>query len=157
MNIKPLSRGHIWTLAAIGCYIKWVKAIALKCTGETVLANIIGDKVNYCFGIPKSPFSDNVTPFINMNGRRLLADYSINHVKSSPYYLQEKVKQKSLISSSFVFSKGCSTRNLKHGMIFPRLMSVSYLEAHIKTQTTPFFLAYGVDGIVIIELMVPSA
>lgn len=52
------------------------------------MANFISENVVYRFGIPKRLLSDNGTPFVNSEVRQLCEEYGIDHVRSTPYYLQ---------------------------------------------------------------------
>lgn len=49
-------------------------------------------KISCRFGIHKHLLSDNGPSFYNMHVKRLVDDYRIEHVKSSPYYPQEKAQ-----------------------------------------------------------------
>lgn len=66
------------------------RTIALKRASGPAVANFIRDDIFCRFGIPKLILSDNVTPFINSYIRDLCEQYRVDHVKSVPYYPQEK-------------------------------------------------------------------
>ena len=58
-----------------------------KATGGTV-ANFIKENIIVRFGVPHKIVSDNSTPFVNSNVRRMLEFYQVKHHRSSPYYPQ---------------------------------------------------------------------
>ena len=84
--INPPSNGHIWILAAIEYFTKWVKAILLKKATGAAVANFIRKHIITGFGIPKRLISDNGTPFINKDMKNLTEAYHIKHGRSTPYY-----------------------------------------------------------------------
>ena len=84
--INPPSNGHIWILAAIEYFTKWVKAILLKKATGAAVANFIREHIIIGFGIPKRLISDNGTPFINKDMKNLTEAYHIKHGRSTPYY-----------------------------------------------------------------------
>ena len=64
-----------------------------KATGAAV-ANFIRNHIITRFGIPRRLISDNGTPFINKDMKRLTEAYHIKHGRSTPYYPQGKGKLK---------------------------------------------------------------
>ena len=84
--VNPPSRGYIWILVAIEYFTKWAEAVPLrKATGEAV-AKFIKENIIVRFGVPYRIISDNGTPFVNSNVRKLLEFYQVKHHRSSPYY-----------------------------------------------------------------------
>ena len=64
------------------------KAIPLcKATGGA-MANFIKENTIVRFGVPHRIISDNGTPFVNSEVRKMLEFYYIKHHRSSPYYPQ---------------------------------------------------------------------
>ena len=67
---------------------KWEEAAPLrKATGGAV-ANFIKENIIVRFGVPYRNISDNNTPFVNSDVRRMLEFYQVKHHRSSPYYPQ---------------------------------------------------------------------
>ena len=60
----------------------------MKKTTEAAVANFILEHIITRFGIPKRLISDNGTPFINKDIKRLTKAYYIKHGRSTPYYPQ---------------------------------------------------------------------
>ena len=86
--VNPLSRGYIWILVATEYFTKWTEAVPLhKATGGAV-ANFIKENIIVRFGVPHKIISDNGTPFVNSDVRKMLEFYQVKHHRSSPYYPQ---------------------------------------------------------------------
>ena len=82
---RPL-RGYIWILVATEYFTKWVEAVPFhKATGGAV-ANFIKENIIVRFGVPHRIISDNGTPFVNSEVRKMLKFYQVKHHRSSPYY-----------------------------------------------------------------------
>jgi hypothetical protein len=86
--INPPSNGCIWILVATEYFTKWVEAIPLKKATGAAVANFIREHIVCRFGIPHRIISDNGTPFINKDVRRVVEQYGIKHRRSTPYYPQ---------------------------------------------------------------------
>ena len=50
------------------------------------MANFLRENKICCFRVPNKIISDNGTPFLNKDVRRLTEWYSISHMTSTPYY-----------------------------------------------------------------------
>ena len=58
-----------------------------KATGGAV-ANFIKENIIVRFRVPQRIISDNGTPFVNSDVRKMLEFYQVKHYRSSPYYSQ---------------------------------------------------------------------
>ena len=86
--VNPPLRGYIWILLATEYFTKWAEAMPLqKATGGAV-ANFIEENIIVRFGVPQRIISDNGTPFVNNDVRKMLEFYQVKHHRSSPYYPQ---------------------------------------------------------------------
>ena len=86
--VNPPSRGYIWILVATEYFTKWAEAVPLrKATGGAV-ANFIKENIIVRFGVPHRIISDNGTPFVNSDVRKMLEFYQVKHHQSSTYYPQ---------------------------------------------------------------------
>ena len=84
---SPL-HGYIQILVVTKYFTKWAEAIPLcKAMGEAV-ANFIKENIIARFGVPHRIISDNGTPFVNSDVRKMLEFYQVKHHQSSPYYPQ---------------------------------------------------------------------
>ena len=52
------------------------------------VANFIKENIIIRFGVPHRIISDNGTPFVNNDVRKMLEFYQVKHYHSSPYYPQ---------------------------------------------------------------------
>ena len=86
--VNPPSRGYIWILVATEYFTKWAKAISLRKATGGVVANFIKENIIVRFGVPHKIISDNSTPFVNSDVRKMLEFYEVKHHRSSPYYPQ---------------------------------------------------------------------
>ena len=84
--INPPFNSHIWILAAIEHFTKWVEAIPLKKATRAAVSNFIHEHIIMWFRIPRRLISDNGTLFVNKDVRSLVEVYHIKH-RRSPYYL----------------------------------------------------------------------
>ena len=86
--VNPPSRGYIWILVATEYFTKWVKVVPLRKATRGTVANFIKEKIIVRFGVPHRIISDNGTPFVNNDVKKLLEFYQVKHYRSSPYYPQ---------------------------------------------------------------------
>ena len=69
-------------------FTKWVEAIPLCKATRGAVANFIKENIIVRFGMPHRIISDNGTPFINRDVRKMLEFYQVKHYWPSPYYPQ---------------------------------------------------------------------
>ena len=67
-------------------FTKWVEAIPLRKATRRAMANFIKENIIVRFGVPYRIISDNGTPFVNREVRKMLDFYQIKYHWSSPYY-----------------------------------------------------------------------
>ena len=84
--VNPHSHGYIWILVAMKYFTKWAEAIPLRKAMGGAKANFIKENIIVRFGVPYRIISDNDTPFVNSEVRKMLEFYQINHHWSSPHY-----------------------------------------------------------------------
>jgi ribonuclease HI len=155
--INQASGGYIWILVATKYFTKWVEAIPLqKATGAAV-ANFIREHIITRFGIPHKLITDNDTPFINTDVRKVLEHYRVKYRHSTPYYPQGNGQAEATnrmllrILSKMVFDYRNDWR--------AHLANVLWAYRSSPKTTigfTPFSLVYGTDTISPTELVVPS-
>ena len=92
--VNPPSRGYIWILVALEYFTKWAEAMPLRKATEGVVVNIIKENIIVRFGVPHRIISDNGTPFVNSDVRKMQEFYQVKHYRSSPYYPQGNGKQR---------------------------------------------------------------
>ncbi|OMO98613.1 reverse transcriptase [Corchorus capsularis] len=153
-----LCQGHIWILAATECFTKWVEAVPLKKATGPAVASFIKENVVCRFGIPRRIISDNGTPFVNKDVRKLLALYDIDHVKSTRYYPQGNGQAE---ATNKTLLRVLSKMVHKDPKLWPDALPVALwayrTSKRSPTNATPFSLVYGTEAVVPSELLVPSA
>ena len=87
-SVNPPSHGYIWILVATKYFTKWVEAVPLRKATRGAMTNFIKENIIVRFGVPHRIISDNGTPFVNSDVRRMLEFYQVKHHRSSSYYLQ---------------------------------------------------------------------
>ena len=85
--VNPPSHGYIWIFMATEYFTKWVEVIPLHKATRGVMANFIKENIIVRFGVPHRIISDNGTPFVNREVRKMLEFYQVKYHQSSPYCL----------------------------------------------------------------------
>ena len=86
--VNPPSCEYIWILVAIDNFTKWVETVPLRKAIRGAMANFIKENIIVRFGVPHRIISDNGTPFINNDVRKMPKFYQVKHHRLSPYYPQ---------------------------------------------------------------------
>src|SRR5690606_19076137 len=86
--ISPPSKGRIWILTATENFTKWAEAIPLKKASSEIIAMFIMEHIICRFGVPRRIMTDNGTPFVGKEVKKLLEDYQVHHGTSTRYYPQ---------------------------------------------------------------------
>ena len=73
-------------LVAMEYFTKWAEAVSLRKATRGAVANFIKENIIVRFGVPHRIISDNGTPFVNSDVRKMLDFYQVKHHRSSPYY-----------------------------------------------------------------------
>ena len=60
--------------------------MSLRKATEAAMANFIKENIIVRFGVPHKIISDNGSPFVNNDVRKMLEFYQVKHHRSSPYY-----------------------------------------------------------------------
>ena len=77
--VNPPSNRYIWILMTITYFTKCAKAIPLRKATRRAMANFIKENITIQFGIPHRIISDNGTPFMNKEVRKMLEFYQVKH------------------------------------------------------------------------------
>ena len=78
-SVNPPSRGYIWILVAMEYFTKWAEAVPFQKATGGAMANFIKENIIVRFGVPHRIISDNDTPFVNSDVRKMLEFYQIKH------------------------------------------------------------------------------
>jgi hypothetical protein len=156
--INPPSNGCIWILVATEYFTKWVEAIPLKRATGAAVANFIREHIVCCFGIPHRIISDNDTPFINKDVRRVVEQYGIKYRRSTPYYPQGNGQAEATNRVLLrILSKMVCEYN--GGWSMHLLDTLLSYRNSVKTATgfSPFCLVYGTEAMSPAELIISTA
>ena len=156
-SVNPPSRGYIWILVATEYFTKWAEAVPLrKATGGAV-ANFIKENIIIRFGVPHKIISDNGTPFVNSDVRKMLEFYKVKHHRSSPYYPQgngqAEATNKTLIK---IISKISQEYTGGWAMHLPDTLWAYRNSPKSATSFSPFSLVYGTEIVSLAEIITPS-
>ena len=154
--VNPPSRGYIWILVATEYFTNWAEAVPLrKATGGEV-ANFIKENI-IRFGVPHKIISDNGTPFVNSDVRKMLEFYKVKHHRSSPYYPQgngqAEATNKTLIK---IISKISQEYTEGWAMHLPDTLWAYRNSPKSATSFSPFSLVYGTEIVSLAEIITPS-
>ena len=123
-----------------------------------MLSKIVLEYIICRFGIPKRILSDNGTPFVGQLFELLLSEYQIYHGKSTRYYPKGngavEAFNKSLAS---ILGKMIQEASLTWDDCLPLALWAYRTTKSTTTKQTPFALVYGAEGVLPIEIKVPSA
>ncbi|XP_075633906.1 uncharacterized protein LOC142606439 [Castanea sativa] len=78
--VNPPSRGYIWILVAMEYFTKWAEAIPLRKAMGGAVTNFIKENIIVRFEVPRRIISDNGTPFINSEVRKMLEFITSNTI-----------------------------------------------------------------------------
>ena len=109
------------------------------------------------FGIPHKIVTDNGTPFVNKDVRKLLDHHHIKHRRSTPYYPQGNGQAKATNRMLLrILSK--MVHEYEGGWIEHLLETLWAYQSSSKIATglSPFSLVYGTEAISPVELLVPT-
>ena len=77
--VNPPLKGNIWILVAMKYFTKWVEVIPLCKAIGGAMANFIKENIIARFRIHHRIISNNGTPFVNREVRRMLEHYQVKH------------------------------------------------------------------------------
>ena len=86
--VNPPSNGYIWILMVTKYFTKWAETIPLRKATRGAVVNFIKENIIVRFEVLHIIISDNGTPFVNREVRKMLEFYQVKHHWSSLYYLQ---------------------------------------------------------------------
>ncbi|XP_050285014.1 uncharacterized protein LOC126724576 [Quercus robur] len=69
-------------------FTKWAETVSFQKATGGVVANFIKENIIVRFGVPHRIISDNGTPFVNSDVRKMMKFYQVKYHRSSLYYPQ---------------------------------------------------------------------
>ncbi|XP_050258939.1 uncharacterized protein LOC126703929 [Quercus robur] len=138
-------------------YALWVEAVPLRNVTGGAVANFIKENIIVRFGVPYRIISDNGTPFINSDVRKMLEFYQVKYHRSSPYYPQgngqAEATNKTLIKIISKMSQEYTGGWTTH---LPDALWAYRKSPKSATGFSPFSLIYGTEVVSPVEIMTPS-
>ena len=155
--VNSPSHGYIWILVVTKYFTKWTDTVPLRKATGGVGANFIKENKIVRFRVPHRIISDNGTPFINNDVRKILEFYQVKHHRSSPYYPQgngqaeatNKTLIKIISKMSQEYTGGWATR-------LPDALWAYRKSPKSVTSFSPFSLVYETEVVSPVEIMTPS-
>ena len=121
------------------------------------MANFIKENIIVRFGVPHRIISDNGTPFVNSDVRKMLEFYQVKHYRSSPYYPQgngqANATNKTLIK---IINKMSQEYTGEWAMHLPDALWAYRNSPKKATGFSPFSLVYETEVVSPTEIMTPS-
>ena len=144
-------------MVAIELFTKLVEATAIKKAIGSLMANLLKKNIVCRFEVPSNIISDNGTPFLNKDVRRLTEWYSISPTTSTPYYPkgngQAETSNKRLLKIL-----GKMMKENEKGWR-EELPTALWAHGIAKSQTigaSPFSLVYNTKVVILIDLVRPT-
>ena len=81
-------------MVAIEYFTKWAEVVPLRKATRGAIANFIKENIIVCFDVPYRIISDNGTPFVNKEVRKILEFYQVKHHGHHHITHRETSKQK---------------------------------------------------------------
>jgi len=139
-------------------FSKWVEAQAFEKIREKEVINFIWDHIICRFGIPSEITCDNGKQFIGSKVTQFLEDQQIKRILSTPYHLCANGKgestNKTIIQN---LKKKLESAKGKWREILPEVLWAYRTTPKSSTWETPFFLVYGAEALIPVEVGEPSA
>ena len=155
--INSSSHGYTWILVATKYFIKWAEAVPLRKGIGGAVANFIKENIIVRFGVPHRIISNNGTPFMNSEVRKMLEFYQVKHHHSSPYYPQgngqAEATKKTLIK---IINKMSQEYTGGWTMHLPDALWAYKKSPKSATGFSPFSLVFGIKVVSPAEVMTPS-
>ncbi|XP_026383469.1 uncharacterized protein K02A2.6-like [Papaver somniferum] len=149
--------GVKYFLVATEYFTKWVKAVALVRTEAVHVRKFIWENILCRFGVPFTIISDNGKQFDSETVKSLCGGLHIKHNFSTPYYAQSNGKVEATnrvildnLKRTLEKAKGRWTEFL------PGVLWAYRTTPRRSTGFAPFTLAYGVEVVPPVELLVPT-
>ena len=128
-----------------------------KASFEAVAMSIL-EHIICRFGVPRRVLTDNGTPFVGKETKRLLEDYQIHHGTSTRYYPQGNGKVEAFNKIIVkILSKVVHEYATGWHEYLPLALWAYRTSRRTSTKHTPFSLVYGSEAVLPTEILVPTA
>ncbi|XP_015571051.1 uncharacterized protein LOC107260821 [Ricinus communis] len=138
-------------------FTKWVEAIPMKKVEQRDVIQFIKEHGIHRFGIPQSITTDQLTMFTREDMKEFVKDYRIKVIKSTPFYAQANGQAEASNKILIRILEKMLEDNLRD---WPRILFETLwayrTSKRSSTSMSPFFLTYGHDVVLPMEIVVPS-
>lgn len=151
------ARKNQYLIVATDYMTKWAEALPVKQATQDVAADFIFSHVACRFGCPLELVTDRGSHFVGGVVTALLSKLSVKHRKASPYYPQANglVEKTNGILCGIIGKMVLDKRREWDKNVNSALWA--YRTTHkVATNYTPFYLTYGQEAILPIELEIPT-
>lgn len=156
--IHPPSSGrHKWIITTIKYFTKWVEAALLVDSTGKKISSFILNHIICRFGIPHVVLTYNALYFNNQLIDELCEKFFIIHHSSSIYYPQGN-DQVEATNKTIINILKRTVNNIGRDYHLQLNLSLWTYKTSVRTPagTTPFFLVYGCEAILPLEVEIPS-
>lgn len=153
----PSSWGHKFIITDTKYFIKWVEVVPMVLTKGPKIVEFIKHYIINLFGIPARILLDNGPNFKNKDMESSCTWYKIKHSFSTTYYLKAngkmKATNKTIVS---ILKKIVSISHRDWHIQIPLALWAYHTSIRTPMGATPFFLVYGAEVVIPLELEIPS-
>src|SRR3954462_176453 len=158
--IGPLpvtQRNNRYIIVMVDYLTKWPEAKPIPNKNAETIVSHFHEEIICRHGCPKELLSDQGTEFCNLVVNALCKLHGIRHTLSSAYHPQtnglvERFNQ--TLKKSL--AKLAHERNTDWDLLIPSVLFAYRTMTHSTTRYTPFYLTYGRDATLLIELSIPT-
>ena len=145
--------GNKYLLVCNDHFTRWVEAFAIKEISMPTIANTIITRIICRFGCPEQILTDRGSNFLSKVGQLLYKALKVKKINTSSYHPRTNALTERF---NLTFCEMCSqyvNRNqTEWDLHIPFLLFAYNTSVHPTTNTTPFFLTYGRDPILPIDI-----
>ena len=145
--------GNKYLLVCNDHFTRWVEAFALKEISMPTIANTIIIRIICRFGCPEQILTDRGSNFLSQVGQLLYKALKVKKINTSSYHPQTNALTERF---NLTFCEMCSQYVNRHqtdwDLHIPFLLFAYNTSVHPTTKTTPFFMTYGRDPILPIDI-----
>jgi len=148
---------HLYILAAIDYFSKWVEVVPLKEVKKENVVDFIRTNIIFRYGVPRYIITDNGKPFYNSLMNKLCEKFGFKQHKSSMYNAPANGLAEAFNKTLYNLLKKVVAKSKRdwHERIGEALWA--YRTTHrTPTQATPYVLVYGVEAVLPLERQIPS-
>ncbi|XP_024156341.1 uncharacterized protein LOC112164370 [Rosa chinensis] len=148
---------HKFIIVATDFFTKWVETEPLKEASGATIRQFIFRNIICRFGIPEVLVSDRGAAFMGGEVEKLVDDYGIQFVHSTPYYAQSNGQAKASNKIIITLLKKMLVENPRqwHNTLYETLWAYRTSKRN-PTATTPYALMFGHDAVLPLEINVQS-